>query len=137
DYAIYFESNCIFVCDRQFHHHSFLSSPASERLDRCVIYLDEVHTRGTDFKFPTGFKAAVTLGNGLTKDRSVQACMRMRKLGEGHSLIFWSSDEVHRQIIALKTTLVNQNDTCQLKDILRWVYMNSQQITLLLTVNHE
>ncbi|CAF1024726.1 unnamed protein product [Adineta steineri] len=129
DYAIYFESNCIFVCDRQFHHHSFLSSPASERLDRCVIYLDEVHTRGTDFKFPTGFKAAVTLGNGLTKDRFVQACMRMRKLGEGHSLIFWSSDEVHRQIIALKTNLVNQNDTCQLKDILRWVYMNSQQTT--------
>ncbi|CAF1052665.1 unnamed protein product [Rotaria sp. Silwood1] len=131
DYAIYFESNCIVVCDRQFHHHSFLTSPASERLDRCVIYLDEVHTRGTDFKFPSGFKAAVTLGNGLTKDRFVQACMRMRKLGEGHSLTFWSSDEVHRQIMLLKTNLLQykHNDSCQVKDILRWVYENTQHAT--------
>jgi hypothetical protein len=122
DYAIYFEFDDIVVCDRQFHHHSFLTSPASERLDRCVIYLDEVHTRGTDFKFPNGFTAAVTLGNGLTKDRFVQACMRMRKLGESHSLIFWSSDEVHRQIY-------NHSSSFQLKDILRWVYENTQQAT--------
>jgi hypothetical protein len=107
-------------------------------LDRCVFYLDEVHTRGTDFKFPSGFKAAVTLGNGLTKDRFVQACMRMRKLGQGHSLTFWTSDEVHRQIVFLKTRLINQNpeiDTdkhkgsCQINDILRWVYENTQQAT--------
>ena len=132
DYAVYFDSNRPVVCDRQFHHHSFSTSPASERLDRCVIYLDEVHTRGTDFKFPHGFKAAVTLGNGLTKDRFVQACMRMRKLGGGHSLTFWSSDEVHRQIVALKrhsqhcrseTEIYNQ------KDILRWVYGNTQHAT--------
>ncbi|CAF4113732.1 unnamed protein product [Rotaria sp. Silwood2] len=131
DYAIYFESDYIVVCDRQFHHHSFLTSPASERLDRCVIYLDEVHTRGTDFKFPSGFKAAVTLGNGLTKDRFVQACMRMRKLGEGHSLTFWSSDEVHRQIVLLKKRLLHCEhiESCQIKDILRWVYENTQQAT--------
>jgi hypothetical protein len=42
------------------YHHSFLTSPASERLDRCVMYLDEIHTRGSDFKFPKGFKAALT-----------------------------------------------------------------------------
>jgi hypothetical protein len=44
----------------------------------------------------------VTLGNGLTKDRFVQACMRMRKLGNGHALTFWSSHEVHQQIARLK-----------------------------------
>ena len=103
-------------------------------MDRCVFYLDEVHTRGTDFRFPSGFKAAVTLGNGLTKDRFVQACMRMRKLGEGHSLVFWSSDEVHRQIALLKTDFLHQNpqidnDSFQLNDILRWVYENTQQAT--------
>ncbi|CAF1091829.1 unnamed protein product [Didymodactylos carnosus] len=138
DYAVYLESDSIFVCDRQFHHHSFLTSPASERLDRCVIYLDEVHTRGTDFKFPTGFEAAVTLGNSLTKDSFVQACMRMHKLGKGHSLTFWSSDEVHRQITTLKrgspgqspeVQIHNQNDPVRVKDILRWVYENSQQAT--------
>ncbi|CAF1580540.1 unnamed protein product [Adineta ricciae] len=126
DYAIYFHSDHIIVCDRQYHHQSFSSSPASERLDRCVIYLDEVHTRGTDFKFPTGFTAAVTLGNGLTKDRFVQACMRMRRLGESHSLTFWSSDEVHRQIVSLKTSL---QPSIELKDILRWVYENTQRAT--------
>jgi hypothetical protein len=126
DYAIYLESDSIVVCDRQYRHHAFLTSPASERLDRCVIYLDEIHTRGTDFKFPIGFRAAVTLGNGLTKDRLVQACMRMRKLGKGHSLVFLSSHEVHQQICILKG---NQRTTINQIDILRWVYENTQQAT--------
>ena len=69
DYAVYFESNEIFVLDRFNRYHAFLTSPASELLDRCVFYLDEIHTRGTDFKFPNDFRAAVTLGDGLTKDR--------------------------------------------------------------------
>ncbi|CAF3750887.1 unnamed protein product, partial [Rotaria sordida] len=126
DYVVYFDSDSIIVCDRQFHRHPFVTSPASERLDRCIFYLDEIHTRGTDFKFPQVFKAAVTLGNGLTKDRFVQACMRMRKLGHGHSLIFWSSYEVHQQI---KNQENNTNDSIKLIDILRWVYENTQQST--------
>ncbi|UJR11323.1 hypothetical protein I4U23_015504 [Adineta vaga] len=119
DYAIYLESDSIIVCNRQFHHHSFLTSPASERLDRCIIYLDEIHTRGTDFKFPSGFHAAVTLGTGLTKDRFVQACMRMRRLGDGHSLSFWSSNEVHQQI------RISKKRNSYAIDILRWVYQNT------------
>ncbi|CAF1305635.1 unnamed protein product [Rotaria sordida] len=126
DYVIYFDSDSIIVCDRQFHRHPFVTSPASERLDRCIFYLDEIHTRGTDFKFPQGFKAAITLGNGLTKDRFVQACMRMRKLGHGHSLTFWSSYEVHQQI---KDQKDNTNDSIKLINILRWVYENTQQST--------
>ena len=122
DYAVYFHSDSIFVCDRQFHHHRFDVSPASERLDHCVFYFDEIHTRGTDLKFPNGFKAAVTLGNNLTKDRLVQACMRMRKLGYGHSLTFWSSYEVHQQIRKFKQ---NPDDSIRLVDILRWVYANT------------
>ena len=129
DYAVYFESNSIFVCNRQNHHHAFLTSPASERLDRCVIYLDEIHTRGTDFKFPDGFRAALTLGNGLTKDRLVQAAMRMRKLGSHHWLTFWSSFEVHQQILTLKKNSLDVKDTVTLIDILRWVYDNTQQTT--------
>ncbi|CAF3839520.1 unnamed protein product [Rotaria sp. Silwood1] len=135
DYVVYFDSDLIVVCDRQFHRYPFVTSPASERLDRCIFYLDEIHTRGTDFKFPIKFKAAVTLGNGLTKDRFVQACMRMRKLGNGHSLTFWSSHEVHQQIKTLKTISLiknqedNINDLIKLIDILRWVYENTQQST--------
>ena len=125
DYVVYFERDSVFVCDRQYYHHAFLTSPASECLDRCVFYLDEVHTRGTDFKFPNEFRAAVTLGNGLTKDRLVQACMRMRKLGKNHRLSFWSSNEVHQQIRKMK----NMDDRITLIDILRWVYKNTQETT--------
>ena len=32
---------------------AMLSSPLSQRLDRCVVYLDHTHTGGTDIKFPT------------------------------------------------------------------------------------
>ena len=76
-------------------------------------------------KFPREFRAAVTLGNGLTKDRFVQACMRMRKLGNGHSLTFFSSHEVHQQIIQLKKNV----DNIEVIDILRWVYENTIQST--------
>lgn len=41
-------------------------------MDRCVIYLDEVHTRGTNLILPGNARAAVTLGPRLTKDRLVQ-----------------------------------------------------------------
>jgi hypothetical protein len=80
----------------------FASSPYKQQLDKCVVYLDDVHTRGTDLKLPVKTRAAVTLGPKVTKDRLVQGtfwdrtltfycinfhsgCMRMRKLGHGQS----------------------------------------------------
>ncbi|CAF4720370.1 unnamed protein product, partial [Rotaria sp. Silwood2] len=128
-YVVYFDSDSIVVCDRQLYHYPFVTSPASERLDSCIFYLDKIHTRRTDFKFSMGFKAAVTLENGLTKDRFIQACMRMRKLGNGHSLTFWSSYEIHEQIKTLKTKSPNKNDFIKFIDILRWVYENTQKST--------
>jgi hypothetical protein len=50
----------------------FISSPFHRQLDKCVVYLDDAHTRGTDLKFPRGMRAAVTLGPKVTKDRLVQ-----------------------------------------------------------------
>jgi hypothetical protein len=47
-------------------------SPFAKQMDQCLVYLDESHTRGTDLKLPTGYRAIVTLGPGLTKDRLVQ-----------------------------------------------------------------
>jgi hypothetical protein len=49
-----------------------ISSPFNRQLDKCVVYLDDVHTRGTDLKFPRGMRAGVTLGPKVTKDRLVQ-----------------------------------------------------------------
>ena len=50
----------------------FISSPFNRQLESCVVYLDDAHTRGTDLKFPRGMRAAVTLGQKVTKDRLVQ-----------------------------------------------------------------
>lgn len=47
-------------------------SPYIDQLDACLVFLDEAHTRGTDLKLPADYKAAVTLGPRLTKDRLVQ-----------------------------------------------------------------
>jgi hypothetical protein len=51
---------------------SFISSPFSRQLDKCIVYLDDAHTRGTDLELPKGMRAAVTLGPGVTKDQLVQ-----------------------------------------------------------------
>lgn len=48
------------------------SSPYRGRLTNCLVYLDDAHTRGTDLKMPREWKAAVTLGKKVTKDRLVQ-----------------------------------------------------------------
>jgi len=50
----------------------FISSPFNRQLDKCVVYLDDAHTRGTDLKLPQGMRAAVMLGPKVTKDRLVQ-----------------------------------------------------------------
>ncbi|KAH0579582.1 hypothetical protein H2248_002433 [Termitomyces sp. 'cryptogamus'] len=51
---------------------NFVTSPYSQKLDLCAVYLDDAHTRGTDLKLPINFRAVVTLGPKLTKDRLVQ-----------------------------------------------------------------
>lgn len=44
------------------------ASPFITRLDSCLIFLDEAYTRGIDLRLPSYYRAAVTLGAGLTKD---------------------------------------------------------------------
>jgi len=55
-----------------------VASPYLQQLGRCVVYLDEAHTRGTDLKLPPDSRAAVTLGPRLCKDKLVQGvCSRL------------------------------------------------------------
>ncbi|KAG8698247.1 hypothetical protein FRC11_014544, partial [Ceratobasidium sp. 423] len=70
------------------------TSPFAQQLDRCIVYLDDGHTRGTDLKLPRETRALVTLGPKVTKDR----CMRMRKLGHGQSVTFAAPPEIDTQI---------------------------------------
>ena len=62
----------IVVLDRSGSIEELQRSPFIAQLDQCLVFLDEAHTRGTDLKLPANYRAAVTLGANLTKDRLVQ-----------------------------------------------------------------
>jgi hypothetical protein len=70
--AIYFDKEELTVCTRDGTPQPLLSSPFAQQPGKCVVYLDDAHTRGTNIKFPLGFRAAVTLGPKVTKDRLAQ-----------------------------------------------------------------
>ena len=71
--AVYFnDMDRLMVLTRNGTSQPLMTSSLAQQLDRCVIYLDDAHTRGTDLKLPRGFRAAVTLGPKVTKDRLVQ-----------------------------------------------------------------
>ena len=53
-----------------------LASPFVDNLERCIVYIDEAHTRGIDLKLLVYAKVAVTLGLGQTKDQTVQGKLR-------------------------------------------------------------
>ncbi|KIW91627.1 uncharacterized protein Z519_07595 [Cladophialophora bantiana CBS 173.52] len=94
------------------------TSTFAKQLDVCLIFLDEAHTRGTDLRLPESYKAAVTLGANLTKDRLVQACMRMRKLGEGQSVVFCVPEEIEIKI--QKHAVKPENAVIDISDVLCW-----------------
>ncbi|QYS92728.1 hypothetical protein H0G86_000129 [Trichoderma simmonsii] len=117
--VVYFDDHDeLCVVDWQGRVESLQTSPYSQQLDLCLVYLDEAHTRGTDLKLPIDYRAAVTLGPGLTKDRLVQACMRMRKLGQGQSVVFCMSDEIQARILKLREE--DDNSPIQVLDVLAW-----------------
>ena len=114
------DSDELSVVDRDGRVDVLRSSSFFTRLDTCLIFLDEAHTRGIDLVLPTTYRAAVTLGAGLTKDRLVQACMRMRKLGKGQTVVFCISPEIQTKITECKTAAQDQASGITLEDVLSW-----------------
>ena len=74
DAGVFFNANdeVMVVVKKNWKIEPFAISSFSGRMDRCLVYLDEVHTRGTDLPLPKDARAVVTLGPRLTKDRLVQ-----------------------------------------------------------------
>jgi len=107
----------LLVLDRSGHVDLLHISPFLDRLGACLVYLDEVHTRGTDLRLPHDYRAAVTLGPNLTKDRMVQACMRMRRLGKGQSVVFCVPVDVEEK---MTTQLIRNNDPLHVEHVLDW-----------------
>ena len=62
----------ICVLDRSGRVELLQTSPFARQMEACFVFLDEAHTRGIDLKLPTNYRAAVTLGPGITKDKLVQ-----------------------------------------------------------------
>ncbi|KAM3424935.1 hypothetical protein BST61_g6908 [Cercospora zeina] len=117
--AIYCNDNDeLCVVDRSGRSELLQTSSYAERMDRCVVYLDEAHTRGIDLKLPPKYRAACTLGSGLVKDRLLQACMRMRKLGKGQTVVFIVPQEIERQIRSTSALSIGQH--IGVPDVLRW-----------------
>ncbi|CAE6507523.1 unnamed protein product [Rhizoctonia solani] len=95
------------------------TSPFAQQLDKCIIYLDDGHTRGTDLKLPRETRALVTLGPKVTKDRPLQGCMRMRKLGHGQSVMFAAPPEIDTQIRNAPPSPIKQDNPIHALDVLR------------------
>jgi hypothetical protein len=113
------ENDELCVVDRQGRVELLQVSSFASRLDLCVVYLDEQHTRGIDIKLPIKYRAAVTLGASLTKDRLVQAAMRMRKLGKGQTVVFCVPAEITTKI--RETLHMTLGDEIGVREVLRWV----------------
>ncbi|KAK5993505.1 hypothetical protein PT974_06937 [Cladobotryum mycophilum] len=95
-------------------------SPFATQLDQCLVFLDEAHTRGTDLRMPEYYQAAVTLGANLTKDKLVQACMRMRKLGKGQSVVFCIPREIEQKILMQQRSELLATQKITVSDVLYW-----------------
>lgn len=91
DAAVYFDYDILQTIDRNDVVNLYDCSVYRDNLARCLVYLDDMHTRGTDLRFPPGWKACVTLSGDITRDKTVQACMRMRQLAKNQSISFWAS----------------------------------------------
>lgn len=97
--AIYFDDdNQILVLDRDGKDTPLAKSPLQPA--HGFTYLDDKHTRGTDLRFAPDAVGAVTICKKTTKDRLVQACMRMRSLGLGQTVMLFLDSEAGRQLAA-------------------------------------
>ncbi|KAH7012451.1 uncharacterized protein B0I36DRAFT_398704 [Microdochium trichocladiopsis] len=118
--AVFVDKNDnICVVDRKGRVEPLHTSPYCTQLSLCVVFLDDAHTRGTDLKLPEDYRAAATLGANLVKDRLVQACMRMRELGRGQSVVFCVPDEIHRKINRLMSRS-HLTQEVSVSDVLAW-----------------
>ncbi|OKL56628.1 hypothetical protein UA08_08214 [Talaromyces atroroseus] len=114
------------VVDRKGRVELLQTSPFGKHLDARYVFLDEAHTRGTDLELPVNYRAAVTLGADITKDRLVQG-MRMRKLGHGQSVVFCVPDEIQYKI--REQTGKVSPEKIDVSDVLSWAIRGTWEDT--------
>lgn len=129
DAAVYFdESDTLQTINRNGIVIKFDYSVYRENLSKCVVYLDDAHTRGTDLRFPLDWKACVTLSGDITRDKTVQACMRMRQLQTSQSISFWASHEADVRI--RKVCELSSQDEVKNEHVIKFIEENSRQFEM-------
>ncbi|KAK6850418.1 hypothetical protein PG987_000052 [Apiospora arundinis] len=121
--ALFFEGDKPMIVSKQGAKTPLLATPYVDNLDEVLVYLDEVHTRGTDLKFGPDARGAVTLGLSQTKDKTVQAAMRLRQLGTTQLVTFYAPPEVDRSIRDLCRK--KDYERIQSPDVLQWLMNNT------------
>jgi hypothetical protein len=79
------EDDEVCVLDRRGHKELLSASSFAKQLDVCTVFLDEAHTRGIDLRLPQNYRAAVTLGANLVKDRLVQGKTSIKSILRNHA----------------------------------------------------
>ncbi|KAI7763782.1 hypothetical protein LZL87_014121 [Fusarium oxysporum] len=128
--AVYFDNNSRIMVRARFQKSPvpLLASPFADNLNKCVVYIDEAHTRGTDLKLPTYAQGAVTLGISSTKDQIVQAAMRLRQLATTQSISFVAPPEVYTSVLSLRSAhspKVAASQPLKSSDIVHWLLEQS------------
>jgi hypothetical protein len=118
--VLFFEDNRKQILERHGRCMELLQSPLRNQLAHCLVYPDDSHTRGTDIKLPRPMHAACTLGPALCKDKLTQALMRMRQLGDGHTVTLLALHEVSTSLAKLA-----KDQVVSAKHVLVWAMRNS------------
>ena len=89
---------------------------------KLFVYLDEVHTRGTDLKLPLTARGIVTLGKNMNKDKLMQAVMRLRDLDSNQAVELWGTIEISAEIAIM---IGIEQENIKSKHVLIWVTYNT------------
>ncbi|KAH6855507.1 hypothetical protein B0I37DRAFT_395568 [Chaetomium sp. MPI-CAGE-AT-0009] len=120
DAALFFDStNKPWIIDKLGRETPLLASPYVDDLTKCLVYLDEAHTRGTDLKFPLDARGALTVGQGQSKDHTVQGLQCVTT----QSVTFFIPPEVRQVIVDLRGK--SMSDSINSPDVIRWLLDNS------------
>ncbi|KAI1134677.1 hypothetical protein F5Y05DRAFT_422056 [Hypoxylon sp. FL0543] len=85
-----------------------VATPFAHNLSECLVYLDQAHTRGVDFKLPADAHGALTLALQQSKDFTMQAAMRLRQLRTTQRITFFAPPEVDQSIRDLCQPDINE-----------------------------
>lgn len=102
------------------------SSPLAERQTFAIF--DEARCRGSDLKLRPDAVGLLTLSQGMTKDKLMQAAWRLRKLEQGQSLKIIAPADVMAKI-RQACSLPGAGAKVEVRHVLTWVMINTIDVT--------